>query len=270
MPALKPMFHGTTHRVSRSAREPAMRAPQERRSHDRASLDTVGGANEARASQPLYGRGARHVGRRCGRLCRPARLVGGRAGSVLALHVGLRRHRRRRAGPAYRDRRRQDARRPLVPRCQAQLRREPAAPAGRGGRAGLLGRGPGQEAPQLHRPLRTGLAHGPGAGSTRGPPGGPGCGLLAEHAGNHRLRASHREPRRRLVVVLVGFRHARCPGPLRPDRTQGADRRRRLLLWRQDLRPPAAGAGDPGRASHRRACDCCAIRGRGAGARRRA
>ena len=115
-------------------------------------------------------------------------------------------------------------------------------------------------------PARPGLAHGPGAGSTRCQPGGPGCGLPAEHAGNHRLRASHREPRRRLVVVLVGFRHARCPRPLRPDRTQGADRRRRLLLWRQDLRPPAAGAGDPGRASHRRACDCCAIRGRGAGA----
>ena len=270
MPAPNVSSRAAARWTSRSAREPAMRAPQERRSHDRASLDTVGGANEARASQPLYGRGARLVGRRCGRPRRPARLVGGRAGSVLALDVGLRRHRRRRAGRAYRDRRRQDARRPLVPRCQAQLRRESAAPAGRGGRAGLLGRRPGAAASQLRGPARPGLAHGPGAGNKWCQPGGPGCGLPAEHAGNHRLRAGHREPRRRLVVMLVGFRHARCPRPLRPDRTKGADRRRRLLLWRQDLRPPAAGAGDPGRASHRRACDCCAIRGKGAGARRRA
>ncbi|CAI8032023.1 Acetoacetyl-coenzyme A synthetase [Geodia barretti] len=89
--------------------------------------------------------------------------------------------------------------------------------------------------------------------STRCPPGGPGCGLLPNMPETIVSALASREPRRRLVVVLVGFRHARCPRPLRPDRTQGADRRRRLLLWRQDLRPPAAGAGDPGRASHRRA-----------------
>ena len=103
---------------------------------------------------------------------------------------------------------------------QAQLRREPAAPARRGGRAGFLGRGPGAAAPQLRRPARPGLAHGPGAQQSRRPPGGPGRGLPAQHAGDRRRRAGDGEPRRRLVLVFVGFRHARRARPLRPDRTR--------------------------------------------------
>ena len=208
------------------------------------------------------------MGRRRARLCRTARVVDRRAGAVLAFHVGFRRDHRGRAGRAHRDRRRQDAGRPLVPRREAQLRREPAAPAGRGGRAGLLGRGPRQAAPRLRRPARPGLAHDPGACGPWRAPGGPGRGLPAEHAGDHRLGAGGREPRRGLVLVLVGLRHARRARPLRPDRAQGADRRRRLLLQRQGLRPPAAGAGNPGRASQRRARNRGALRGGAPFARR--
>ena len=201
------------------------------------------------------------MGRRCRRLRRAARLVDRRARTILALDVGLRRHRRRGTRRAHRGRQRPDAGRPLVSGRATQLCREPAAPARRGRCTGLLGRGSGQAPPRLRGAARPGFAHGPGAGGPRSPPGRPGRGLPAEHAGDHRLGAGGGEPRRGLVLLLVGLRHARRARPLRPDRAQGSDRRRRLLLRRQDLRPPAADTRNPGRASHRGARDRGGVRG---------
>ena len=59
-----------------------------------------------------------------------------------------------------------------------------------------------------------------------------------------------RQPRRDLVVVLARLRRAGGDRPVRPDRAEGAARRRRLPLRRQGLRParrrrPRSGAGSP-------------------------
>ena len=51
----------------------------------------------------------------------------------------------------------------------------------------------------------------------------------------------HRQPRRDLVELLAGLRPRQRRRPLRPDRAQGAVRRRRLPLRRQGLRPPRHG-----------------------------
>ena len=58
----------------------------------------------------------------------------------------------------------------------------------------------------------------------------------AQHAREHRRRARRRFDRRGLVVLLARLRRAGRARPLRPDRAQGADRLRRLLLQRQDHR----------------------------------
>ena len=58
--------------------------------------------------------------------------------------------------------------------------------------------------------------------------------LHAEHARDDHRDAGRHEPRRDLVVLLARFRRAGRARPLRPDRAEGAVRRRRLLLRRQD------------------------------------
>ena len=173
----------------------------------------------------------------------------------------LRRHHRRRAGRVHRARRQQDAGRTLVPRfarlnyAENLLRRRDEADA-------LVFWG--EE--RVRRRLSFADLHdqvsrmAQALGGSRRPSGGPGRGLPAEHAGDHRLGAGDGKPRRRLVLVLVGFRHARCARPLRPDCAQGAGRRRRLFLRRQDLRPQASGARNPVRASLRGARDRGALR----------
>ena len=60
--------------------------------------------------------------------------------------------------------------------------------------------------------------------------------LPAQRAGRDHRDARDDEPRRDLVVVLARFRRAGRARPLRPDRAEGAVRRRRLLLQRQDDR----------------------------------
>ena len=71
------------------------------------------------------------------------------------------------------------------------------------------------------------------AGVERRRPGGR---HPAQHAREHRRRAGRRVDRRGVVVLLARLRRAGRARPLRPDRAQGADRLRRLLLRRQDHR----------------------------------
>ena len=52
-----------------------------------------------------------------------------------------------------------------------------------------------------------------------------------------------------LVLLLAGFRRAGRARPLRPDRAQGADHRRRLLVRRQAVRFDRAGRGVLGQAA---------------------
>ena len=84
------------------------------------------------------------------------------------------------------------------------------------------------------RALRGGLAPRAGAARSRRRPRRPRRRLLAEHAGRRHRDARGDEHRRDLVFVLAGFRRAGRARSLRPDRAQGAVRRRRLLLRRQD------------------------------------
>ena len=70
--------------------------------------------------------------------------------------------------------------------------------------------------------------------------------------------------RRRLVGVLARLRRPQRGRPLRPDRAEGAARRRRLPLRRQGLRPPRRG-----RARSRPRCRRCAHGRRSALPRRR-
>ena len=104
-------------------------------------------------------------------------------------------------------------------------------------RAGLLGRGQGEAAHELATSCASEVARA-GASPARGRRGGrrPGRRDHAQHAGEHRRRARHRLDRRGVVVLLARFRRPGRPRPLRPDRAQGADRLRRLLLRRQDHR----------------------------------
>ena len=70
----------------------------------------------------------------------------------------------------------------------------------------------------------------PGPGRRRRRRRRPGWRLPAEHARRRRCHARRHQPRRRVVVVLAGLRRRRGARPLRPDRAQGAVRRRRLPL----------------------------------------
>ena len=113
-----------------------------------------------------------------------------------------------RCGTSRRDRRqarrtragagRQDARRALLPRREAQLRREPPArKAATRRRDRLLGRGQGEAAPHAPRAARRGLAHAAGARRGRRERGRSRRRLHAQHAGDDRRDARHGEPRRR-------------------------------------------------------------------------
>ena len=62
--------------------------------------------------------------------------------------------------------------------------------------------------------------------------------LHPQHPRGDRGVPGVRVDRRDVVVVLAGLRRALGRRPLRADRAQGADRRRRLPLRRQGLRPP--------------------------------
>ena len=66
----------------------------------------------------------------------------------------------------------------------------------------------------------------------------PGGRLPAQRARGGRRLPRRRVDRRGVVLVRAGLRHPRRPRPVRPDRADGAGRRRRLPLQRQGLRPP--------------------------------
>ena len=148
--------------------------------------------------------------------------------------------------------RRADARRAVVSRRDAELRRARAAPAGsrRGRRrrrrpiadAGAVDadrRGAsrrGRALPRRPRPARRS-------------PRRPRRRVPAQHSRSHRRAARHREPRRDLVVVRAGVRTPRGHRPVRADRAARAAHRRRLPLRRPRRRAAGGGRGDPGGAA---------------------
>ncbi len=65
-----------------------------------------------------------------------------------------------------------------------------------------------------------------------------------QHAGDRHARARRAVARHRLVELLARFRHQRRARPLRPDRAEGALRRRRLPLRGARVRRAGARGGD--------------------------
>ena len=63
----------------------------------------------------------------------------------------------------------------------------------------------------------------------------PGGGVYAQYARNDHRHAGRRQHRSHLVFLLPGFRHQRGAGSLRPDQTQGALHRRRILVQGKKL-----------------------------------
>ncbi len=105
----------------------------------------------------------------------------------------------------------------------------------------------------LGRAARPGGALRRGAAAAGRGPRRP-CGRLhAERGRDGRRVPGHGEPRRDLVELRAGVRHADGGRPLRADRAQGADRDRGLSLRRARLRPSRACARDRGGAAHARA-----------------
>ena len=86
-----------------------------------------------------------------------------------------------------------------------------------------------------------------GAARARGHPRRPGRRLPAEHPGGRDRVPRLRVDRRDLVELLARLRRPQRGRPARPDRAEGALRRRRLPLRRPRLRPPRRGRRDPGR-----------------------
>jgi hypothetical protein len=174
------------------------------------------------------------------RACMPGRST---PGGVLDLGLGIRRGARRDGHGRCRPR--EDARRQMVSRSEAELRREPAAPSRRWGRPGVLGRGQGQGPcqpwPSSIAPWRRPAAALRAMGVVGRPcrrlpaqPAGPVVAMLAASIG---------------AIFHLGFAGLRRAGrtrPLRPDRAEGPVRRRRLLVQRQDHRLPGQGGRDRG------------------------
>ncbi len=148
-----------------------------------------------------------------------------------------------------------DARRPLVPRCDPQLRRARAAPRRRP-RPGRAARAapPGRAARDRHREL--GGAQPPGrrprrrAAPPRRHPRRPGQRLPAQRRAGGRRPARHRGGRRRVDLLRPGLRRPQRPGPLPAGRAGRAVRRRRLPLRRQDPRPHRRRRRTARRAAH--------------------
>ena len=150
-----------------------------------------------------------------------------------------------------------DARRRVVPRHAAELRRARLRRQGRRRdgdpprlRAARAGRA------ELGRAAAAGRGDGGGAAAPRRRARRPRRRLPAEHPRGDRRLPRHRLDRRGLVELLARLRPGQRDRPLRPDRAQGAVRGRRLPLRRQGLRPPrdrrpaAGGDAEPG--AHRR------------------
>ncbi len=177
---------------------------------------------------------------------RPPRRV---LGNPLALLRRSERHTLQSSAP-----RRADARRALVPRRDAQLRRarlprgrpDPPGPGlrrrGRGAGRGLLGGAapPGRRA--RHPPARVERR------SRR-----PRRRLPPEHPARRRRDAGDCRGRRRVVLLRSGLRRPGRARPVRADRAEGLRRRRRIPLRRPDDRPARRDHGDPRQPAERRA-----------------
>ncbi|MCY1234933.1 hypothetical protein D9M72_475320 [compost metagenome] len=216
-------------------------------------------------------------------------MVGHRAGSLLGRRArlfrrALRHARNAGAGPPH------HAGRALVRGCHAELRAAGIPPRRYGQRP------PARRNPPCRRGAAAGrcqLGHAASAGGVFGAcaaPDGraarrPRCRLPAQYPRHHRRLPGHGQPGRGLVGLRAGHGPGGGDRPLPPDRAQGADRSRRLPLWRQGLRP-RPGACRPGRrpaladrpgagAADRQPCGTACRRARaclagGAGARRAA
>ena len=143
---------------------------------------------------------------------------------------------------------RRDARRGVVPRRVAELRRA-AVSRGAARRAGdrarhgvIAARGD-----DLGRAGRPGGALRGRPAAARGRARRPGGGVHAERARDGRGIPRVRVDRRGVVELRAGVRHADRGGPLQADRAEGADRDGRLPLRRQGLRPARPRGRDRGR-----------------------
>jgi hypothetical protein len=121
----------------------------------------------------------------------------------------------------------------MVPGSPAQLRREPAAPQRRRGGDHRRSRRPGDGADHLGRPQPAGGPDPARTAGSRSRTGGPGG-----RPGPQRARSDHRHARIGLdrspvVLVFPRLRSRRRRGPVRADRAEGPDRRRRLPVRRQ-------------------------------------
>ena len=170
---------------------------------------------------------------RASRLWQAARLVGGAAGRLLVRALALRRGARQPAlGPGPGGRR-AHAGRTLVRRRKAELRREPAAPSRRSSGHDRLERGRDAAHAELCGAVRARRAAGRSPEGGRRRPRRSGRRGHAAHSRDHHRHAGCHRARRDLVVLLARFRRPGRARPLRPDRAQGADHRRRLPLQRQ-------------------------------------
>ena len=211
----------------------------------RPALGTDRGPDREREHHRLPGVAEGDPGPGVRRLPRPVGVVGDRDRGVLADDLGLPRHHRRRASDGGLRRAPDDARRRVVPRRDAQLRRERDGPRGAGrGRALLpLGDRSGHPA-ALGRPGGEGPDPGDPAATPRRPAGRPRRLDAAEHPrGRHRHARGHVD-RGYLDERLPRLRLARRPRPVPSAPAERADLHRRLPLQRQGLRPQRRAPAD--------------------------
>ena len=122
----------------------------------------------------------------------------------------------------------------FFPDAQAQFRREPAETRGRRRRDRLPRRGRPTGACSAGASFATwSRASQQALAARRRRDRRPGRGPCCPTCPRPSPHARHRLARRGLVVLLARFRRRGRARPLRPDRAQGAHRRRRLLLRRQ-------------------------------------
>ena len=166
------------------------------------------------------------------------------ARGVLARALGLRRHHRRRAARAHARRCDRMPARSWFPDARLNFAENLLArPRNRAtDRDALVFRGEDKLSRRVTHGELLALVSRARAGAERA---GRGSGRPGRRVPAERARGGHRDarppsPRRDLVVVLAGLRRPGRARPLRPDRAEGALRRRRLPLRRQ-------GAADPDR-----------------------
>ena len=195
------------------------------------------------------------------RLRRPLAVVGRRPRGVLGVDLGLLRGAGRRRRTSEVLGRPRDARRRVVPRRPAQLRRARLRAASDDAETAILHASELRELGELSwgelRAQVAAVAAGPARARRRARR--PRRRLPAQHPRGDRRLPRHRQHRRDLVELLARLRRrASVDRPLRPDRAQGPVRRRRLPLRRQGLRPPRdrrrAAGGDADARAHRRRC----------------